>query len=43
MNKFFRNVIGFALHNRMFVFFMTVVAIIFRHLLLYQHSDRGLS
>jgi cobalt-zinc-cadmium resistance protein CzcA len=28
MNKFFRNVIGFALMNKLFVFFMTTVAII---------------
>jgi cobalt-zinc-cadmium resistance protein CzcA len=28
MNKFFRNVIGFALKNRMFVFFMTAVGVI---------------
>lgn len=28
MNKFFRNVIGFALKNKLFVFFLTTVAII---------------
>ena len=28
MNKFFRNVIGFALKNKLFVFFMTIVAVI---------------
>ncbi|MBS1617474.1 MAG: efflux RND transporter permease subunit [Bacteroidetes bacterium] len=28
MNKFFRNVVGFALKNKVFVFFITVVAII---------------